>query len=295
MNEKEIYRILEKSLHIRKTSVENITVLKKGMTNYSFLISCRDQKYILRIPGEGTKELISRQQEYDVYKQVQSLKICDHIFYLDAHTGYKITLFYENASVCDPENVAEVAQCMHTLRNFHDVSLKVAHTFDIKGQIELYESLRGGAPSYFADYEDTKKKVYEVLEFLDEQPKQWTLTHMDANPDNFLFIPAANGTKQVRLIDWEYAGMQDCCADIAMFALYAMYDRANTDMLINLYYPEGCTFDIRLKIYCYMAAGGLLWSNWCEYKHLYGIEFGEYARRQYAYAKEYYKIFLEES
>lgn len=43
-----------------------------------------------------------------------------------------------------------------------------------------------------------------------------------------------------------------------------------------------------------MAAGGLLWSNWCEYKRKLGIKFGTYARRQYEYAKEYYEIIHNE-
>lgn len=51
---------------------------------------------------------------------------------------------------------------------------------------------------------------------------------------------------------------------------------------------------IRIKIYCYIAICGLLWSNWCEYKHTLGVEFGEYALAQYAFAKDYYDIVVEE-
>ena len=44
----------------------------------------------------------------------------------------------------------------------------------------------------------------------------------------------------------------------------------------------------------FIAACGLLWSNWCEYKRSLGVEFGEYSLRQYRYAKDYYKIVMEE-
>ena len=37
-----------------------------------------------------------------------------------------------------------------------------------------------------------------------------------------------------------------------------------------------------------------LWSNWCEYKSICGVEFGEYSLRQYRYAKDYYKIVKEQ-
>jgi thiamine kinase-like enzyme len=39
---------------------------------------------------------------------------------------------------------------------------------------------------------------------------------------------------------------------------------------------------------------GLLWSNWCEYKRQMGVEFGDYALRQYRFAKDYYHIFAAE-
>ena len=79
-----------------------------------------------------------------------------------------------------------------------------------------------------------------------------------------------------------------------MFIVYAMYDRAQADRLIDLYFTEGCDEAVRLKIYCYIAVSGLLWSNWCEFKHRCGIDFGEYALRQYDYAKEYSSIFFDE-
>ena len=59
------------------------------------------------------------------------------------------------------------------------------------------------------------------------------LTHIDAVPDNFLFVKTSNGEEDIRLIDWEYAGMQDPHVDIAMFCIYAMYDREQVEQLID--------------------------------------------------------------
>ena len=95
------------------------------------------------------------------------------------------------------------------------------------------------------------------------------------------------------LIDWEYAGMQDPHVDIAMFCIYALYDREQIDQLVDIYFENQCQIDVRIKIYCYIAACGLLWSNWCEYKRCLGVEFGEYSLKQYRYAKEYYKLAYE--
>lgn len=73
-----------------------------------------------------------------------------------------------------------------------------------------------------------------------------------------------------------------------------MYNKAQIDQLIETYFVEGCEQKIRIKIYCYIAVCGLLWSNWCEYKRLLGVEFGEYSLCQYRYAKEYYKMVQNE-
>ena len=124
------------------------------------------------------------------------------------------------------------------------------------------------------------------MDCMDAMDRPKCLSHIDANVDNFLFLKDGG----VKLLDWEYAGMQDPHVDIAMFCIYALYDRRQVDETIAAYFPDGCSEAVRLKIYCYIAACGLLWSNWCEYKWTLGVEFGEYSLRQYRYAKEYYRI-----
>lgn len=284
---------IEEVFHTTLNKIKNISVLKKGMTNRSFLFDFRDNRYIMRIPGEGTGKLINRKQEYDIYQVIKNYDVCDEIVYINPQNGYKITRYLQSARTCNPNHFEDVCKCMKKLREFHNLELKVNHTFDLFAQIEFYESLWNGEKSYFKDYEETKQHVLELRSYIEKQDKHWVLTHIDAVPDNFLFVPGKEGEK-ILLIDWEYAGMQDACVDIAMFAIYAMYNREQVEKLIDAYYIEGCGKAVRKKIYCYIAVCGLLWSNWCEYKRQLGIEFGEYSLRQYRYAKEYYKIFMEE-
>ncbi len=277
-------------LQVQKEEIVHVSVMKRGMTNHSFSFECHGKKYMIRIAGEGTDRLINRKQEYEVYQKIVPLHISDKLVYFDVDCGYKITEYLDQARVCDAANKLDVRICMRKLRDFHERNLQVSHTFDMFGQIRRYESLWEDTPSCFTDYTVTKDQIFELEAWLDQQEKQWTLTHIDAVPDNFLFLPGGG----VRLIDWEYAGMQDACVDIAMFAVYSMYERREVEFLIDAYYPEGCKVQTRLKIYGYIACCGLLWSNWCEFKRKLGVEFGAYALRQYRYAKEYYHIFEEE-
>lgn len=281
-------------LGVKKDEIMNIKVLKKGMTNRSFLFTCQEKKYIMRIPGEGTNQLIDRRREMEIYKTISGKHICDDIVYINDQNGYKISVFMEGARVCDPNSESDINKCMKRLRAFHDLGLQVDYEFDIFEQINFYEALWDGIPSVYKDYERTKENVFSLKTYINEHIERKVLTHIDAVPDNFLFVKNEYGEEDIYLIDWEYAGMQDPHLDIAMFCIYALYNKSQIDCLINAYFGEGCSDEIRIKIYCYVAVGGLLWSNWCEYKSSLGVEFGEYSLQQYRYAKEYYKIVRQE-
>lgn len=286
-------QVICKALDAKSEEITDITVLKKGMTNRSFLFTCRGKKYIMRIPGEGTDQLINRRQEAAVYQVIDGRNICDDIAYINPENGYKITEFLENARVCDPLKYEDVKICMQRLRAFHELKLKVDHEFDIFGQIDFYETLWEGTPSIYKDYAKTKENVFSLKTYIDTHVQEKVLTHIDAVSDNFLFVEK-DGKEEIRLIDWEYAGMQDPHVDVAMFCIYALYNKRQVDHLIAAYFTEGCDESIRIKIYCYIATCGLLWSNWCEYKRNLGVEFGEYSLRQYRYAKDYYRIVQKE-
>ena len=273
--------------------INDINTLKKGMTNRSYIFSVKDKRYIMRIPGEGTEQLINRKEEAEVYNKIKGYNICDKLFYINPANGMKISAFVENSRCCDAQNEEDLQKCMKKLREFHNLKLKVNHEFNIYDKIDYYESL-WIEKSIFQDYEQTKKNALSLKTFIDLCKPEYCLTHIDAVPDNFLFSNT-NGKEEIQLIDWEYAGMQDPHVDIAMFCIYSLYtERSEIDRLIDFYFDGKCTPQNRIKIYCYVALCGLLWSNWCEYKRQLGVEFGEYSLMQYRYAKDYFKIATEE-
>lgn len=108
-------------MNLPKTEIGNISEVKKGMTNQSFLFSCDGEEYILRIPGVGTSMLIDRKREAAVYNVLKDSDLCDHIIYFNKETGYKISRFYRNACVCNAGNDNDLKRCMVFLRNFHQI------------------------------------------------------------------------------------------------------------------------------------------------------------------------------
>lgn len=273
-------------------SIVDIEILKKGMTNrsISFCVTNGQNagKYIMRIPGEGTDKLINRHHEAEVFTAISGYGICDTPVYINPENGYKITKYLDHTRVCEVTSEFDVIRCMKKLRKFHHLKIVVWHSFDIFQQLEFYEDLWDGVPSVYHDYQHTKANVLSLKDIIDGFDKEWCLTHIDAVSDNFLFCSTEDGLEDLQLVDWEYSGMQDPHVDIAMFGIYAGYDKNQMDKLIDIYFENKCDNQTRLKIYCYIAICGLLWSNWCEYKHKLGVEFGNYSLYQYRYAKDYF-------
>ncbi len=286
--------IITEILGCKEENITNITVLKKGMTNRSFLFTVSGNKYIMRIPGEGTDQLINRKHEAEVFRTISGLGLCDDPVYINPANGYKITKYLEGIRVCDSRNISDLKKCMDKLRQFHMLKLKVDHVFDIFGQIDFYETLWEDSPSVYRDYAKTKEKIFSLRNFVDEAKKDWCLTHIDAVPDNFLFYKSeGEDEEKLQLTDWEYSGMQDPHVDIAMFCIYSLYDKKQCDRVIDIYFENQCERITRAKIYAYIAICGLLWSNWCEFKRKLGVEFGEYSLRQYRFAKDFYRYAKE--
>lgn len=249
----DVPQIIESCGFCRAEKVKSLRAMKSGMTNRSYSFCMDDKRYIIRIPGEGKDRLINRKQEHAVYNAISSLGISEDVYYFDPKTGIKIAAYLTDAHVCDSSNWEEVERCLSALKRFHAQKLHVSHSFDLWERLAFYESLWNGAPSVYADYDKTKQAVLSLKSYIDAQPKSIQLCHIDAVPDNFLFVTGKDGSEEIKLTDWEYAGMQDPHLDVAMFIIYAMYDRDSAEKLIDLYFSDGCDKATRLKIYCYIA------------------------------------------
>ena len=283
----EYMALIASVLSCSESSIMNLKPSHFGMTNKSFLFEVSGAKYIFRIPGEGTDHLINRQEEHAVYQVISDLRLSDKLIYFNPETGVKITQYESTSRNADAMNIDDVKKCMQVARTLHSSSISVPHRFDFRERIAHYEDLAKAAHGIlFEDYEDVKTHMMELLAVLDAMELPSSLTHIDLVPDNFLIKEDGS----VRLIDWEYAGMADPLIDIAMFAIYAYYDYERLMQLIELYFEREVSKTELLRIFCYMALGGFLWTLWTCYKQALGVSFGDYGLKMYRYAKDYYKL-----
>lgn len=306
-SDNEAMKLISNVFNIPEYAITDIKCLKAGMTNKSFLFSINlnnrlkinaddiniyknntTLRYICRIPGKGTEDLIDRKAEYENYKAVNNLYITENIIYFDYNTGYKISEFYENSRNSDFHNQKDIESCMEVLRTLHKSSCTVNHEFNIEERINFYEKLclkSGEIP--FEDYNIVRQKMNELISYLKTLDRTKVLAHIDSVSDNFLFVNVYD-REEIRLIDWEYAGMADPLIDIAMSSIYSYFNKEETLNLLETYLEHTPT-DLEKKIvYAYMALGGFAWTLWAVYKSSLGETFGEYTLIMYRYAKDYY-------
>lgn len=285
-SDNEAMELVSKVFKVPESEITEIRCLKSGMTNKSFLFKVKGRHYICRIPGPGTELLINRKQEKTVYEILKESSITEKVIYFNGETGYKISEFYENAHNANPHNEYEMKHCMDVVRKFHHSGLKVAHSFDFQKHIDFYEKLcKSHGDILFDDYSQVRGQMNELFDTLGNLGHKKVLSHLDTVVDNFLILPDGD----VRLIDWEYAGMCDPLVDIAMCAIYSYYNEEEANHLIELYLERKPSDEEQYTVYAYMALGGFLWSLWAVYKASLGQEFGEYTIIMYRYAKNYYK------
>lgn len=279
-------QLVSKVFQVPESEIVHIRCLKSGMTNKSFLFQIHKTSYICRIPGPGTEVLINRSQEKSAYDQVAHLGITERVIYFDGKMGYKISEYYENARTADSSSPQDMALCMKLLRTFHQASLRVEHSFDLKERILFYESLSlSHGPIPFEDYELVRSWMFELLEEISNKKRPNILSHIDPNVDNFLILQDGS----VKLIDWEYAGMADPLLDIAMCAVYSYYDFEKAFWLMELYLDRKAAEEEQFMLTAFMALSGFLWSLWAVYKSNLGEEFGEYTIIMYRYGKKGYQ------
>ena len=292
----DVIDVIRKVFNVRFEEIRDITVVKKGLTNRSFLFTVHGTRYVMRIPGEGTENLVDRAAEGRVYELLKGKDICDDNVYFDSKSGYKIAKFLENSRESNHLDPADVKRCMQLIRKVHEEKLQTPAKLDLWEIVDYYESLWNGEPSIYRDYEQVKQAAMNMRPFVEAHALEAVLTHGDCNPGNFLFSPGDDGGERVSLIDWEYAAMHDPLVDLSGYTIYFPNDdpKAYADQVTDAYYPEGCAKEIRLLVYCYCALWALYTSNWCEYKMRLGVELGDFAITQYRYVKAFTRIFEEE-
>ncbi len=280
----EILEYIASVFNIKQSEIKNSQPLEVGMTNSSFTFEVGDNKYICRVPGEGTDELVNRLYEHDVYLAIKELDISDRIIAFDRETGIKLTKFFSDSRSMKLENPLEVAKSIDILKTLHKSGAKVSHEFDIKNKIREYIDLCSEDLYESELFSQIRFKMRELIGIEEAFDDEDVLVHADANKNNYLVDDKGN----IILIDWEYAGMGPALLDIGMFCIYGDMPDEEVYKITQYYLGRDPEKEDLLKVYVYMGLGSFLWAIWTEYKSEVGVDYFDYKLRMYNHANSAY-------
>lgn len=232
--------------------------LTGGITNFNYKVEADGEAYVLRITGDNTDLLgISREVEYAANMAAGQLGVSPEVFYFIEPEGYLVTRYIDGKrippeEITRPENIWRVAR---KLRVFHRNGPELKGEFNVFRRIEMLSDVSRRYNSKFPfDFDWIIQKVQETEQALLKDPYTPTPCHDDLLNLNFLEEQVPGEIAEMRLLDWEYAGMGDIFFDLGNFS---HHHRLNDDLirlLLQEYFGEvtGRNF-ARLKLMSAMS------------------------------------------
>jgi thiamine kinase-like enzyme len=208
-----------------------------GITNRNFKVTLGSEVIVLRIGGEDTELLgIDRSVEHEASLVAAELGVGPEVIGFLEPEGYLVTRFIEGSlipveEIRRPEMVRHVAQ---TLRRIHD-GPPIPGRFDSFRVVEAYAETAAAlgvtVPEDFGWAQGIAGWIETARAGAAAVP-----CHNDLLNANFIEEEGQRG--QIRIVDWEYAGIGDRFFDLANFSMNHEFDEATNAVLLEAYFGE---------------------------------------------------------
>ena len=279
-------------MNIEENRIRDISPIG-GMTNKNYKLQIDDKLYVLRVPGNGTEEMISREDEIKNAVYANEIGLDAELIYFNEKTGVKISHFIENAETLTPEAAKKqrsMEMVVNIIKKLHNSKLPMNNKFDIYNKIEKYEQLVNKVEGkIFDDYYEVKDKVIYLKTIINELDIKLTPCHNDLVAENFV----KSGDERMYLIDWEYGGMNDPMWDLAAYCLENGLSEDEEELFLNIYFDGKVEEKYKKRVLINKIYQDFLWSIWTVIKEAKGDDFGTYGIDRYNRAKKNLEIILK--
>ena len=259
-----------------------------GMTNHSYKITRKDgEEYLVRIPGEGTEEMIDRSDERKSMELGCKLEIDSPLLFF-SDDGRKVMKFIYNPQPMSAEVMRRgeiIKQAAEIFHKLHTCGVDTGVRFEVFEMAALYEKIiTDGGVAFYDDYQDVKDTVMRIKAAVDKKGEAAKVPcHNDSLVDNWVL----DGNGRLYLIDWEYSGMNEAMWDLSCLSIEAEYTPENDDELLNAYYGREATIDEKKYFVAAKLYVDYLWTLWGLTRVPFDGDFmQEYADMRYARLKQ---------
>lgn len=258
-----------------------------GLTNHTYHVWLEDgRQFAVRIPGEGTEELIVRDDERINTELACRLGVDAKLLYFGPE-GSKVTEYIPNAVTMSPQTLRDekrIGQVAALLRVMHDCGVDTGVPFEVFAMAAGYEKIiHNMNVTMFEDYDAIKAQVMDVKMKIESQ---WEIKRVPCHNDP-LCENWVEGNGRMYLIDWEYAGMNDGMWDVADVSIEAGFDAKLDALLLERYLqrkpnPDDFKHFMANKIYV-----DYLWTLWAKARVPYdGQPMEDWAVERYSRMKD---------
>ena len=263
-----------------------------GLTNHTYHVTLKDgREYVVRIPGEGTEELIVRKDERVSTELACRLDIDAQMLYF-GEDGSKVTEYVKNAitmsgqSLHDPERIRKMAAIY---KKIHTCGEDTGVPFEVFDMAAGYEKIINDLNvPMFEDYAEEKAKVMAIKSQIDaavNAPK--VPCHNDPLCENWVEGDAPDGSRRLYLIDWEYAGMNDGMWDVGDVSIEAVFGEEEDELLLTEYLGRKPTVLDKKHFLASKIYVDFLWTLWAKTRVPYaGQPMEDWAVERYARMKD---------
>lgn len=262
-----------------------------GLTNRTYKVYVDSNRtVVVRLPGEGTEELINRGHEKLSTELACAIGVDAKLYSFDEETGIKISEYIGASQTMSaqtmrtPENIKLAAQLLSRL---HNCSISTGVPFDVIDMAESYEKIiRANDVPLYNDYEEVKNIIRQIKkDYLPGVSK--VACHNDPLCENWIL----QNNEKLYLIDWEYAGMNDPMWDLADVSIEAGYDAAMDQLLLETYFNRAPGPSEMKAFFINKVLIDYLWSLWGKTRVPYdGQVMEDYALERYLRMKESMKM-----
>jgi thiamine kinase-like enzyme len=218
------------------------TPLTGGITNLNYKIDADGKSYVLRITGANTDKLgIRRHVEYCANLAAGQLGIAPEVVYYIEPEGYLVTRFIK-AKRLPPEVITQphnISRVVRKLRLFHRRGPKLDGEFNVFRRIEMLTGVsKHNSCKFPVDFDWIMQEVQRAEQALLKDPYTPTPCHDDLLNLNWLDEDVPGEMGEIRLLDWEYAGMGDIFYDLANFSIHHRLTDDQVRLLLQEYFGE---------------------------------------------------------
>ena len=258
-----------------------------GMTNHSYKVTTADgQEYLVRIPGEGTEELIVRADERKSTELACSLGIDSELLHF-GDDGTKVMRF-----IHDPQPMSEevmrrrenLVQAAEIFRRLHTCGVDTGVRFEVFEMAELYERIiRDAKVALYEDYDDVRQQVMDIKARVDANG---VAPRVPCHNDSLMGNWVIRDDGKLFLIDWEYSGMNEAMWDLSCLSIEADYTEDDDAALLEAYYGRSVTTEETTRFMAAKLYVDFLWTLWGLTRVPFDGDFmQEYADGRYARLK----------